>query len=199
MEFRARRGRSALRSPEGVTAQDRFDRKPVHHAEPSPINVHAYGRDSGKPHIPLQKTDRLANPFFVEGSAMDRTIVSANRPWERIVGYSRAVRVGDHIEVSGTAPAGPGGEILAPGDMYGQARESLRIIGDALAELGGSFTDVVRTRVFLSDASRWEEAGRAHGEVFSEVRPANTIVAVSGFVDSAILVEIEVTAILAAE
>jgi enamine deaminase RidA (YjgF/YER057c/UK114 family) len=127
---------------------------------------------------------------------MTRTIVSANRPWERIVGYSRAVRVGNHIEVSGTAAAGADGEILAPGDVYGQARESLRIIGDALAELGASFTDVVRTRVLLIDASTWKDAGRAHGEVFADIRPANTTAAVAGFVDPAILVEIEVTAIL---
>lgn len=122
--------------------------------------------------------------------------VSANRPWEKIVGYSRAVRVGNHIEVSGTAAAGPDGAILAPGDVYGQAKEALRIIEAALGELGASFTDVVRTRVLLSDATRWEEAGRAHGEVFSESRPANTTCAVAGFVDPAILVEIEVTAIV---
>ena len=127
---------------------------------------------------------------------MERTIVSANRPWETIVGYSRAVRVGNHIEVSGTAPAGPDGAILAPGDVYGQTREALRIIGEALTELGASYGDVVRTRVLLQDATRWEEAGRAHGEIFSEIRPANTTCAVNGFVDPAILVEIEVTAIV---
>jgi enamine deaminase RidA (YjgF/YER057c/UK114 family) len=129
---------------------------------------------------------------------MERHNVGANRPWERIVGYSRAVRIGNHIEVSGTAAAGPDGEILAPGDVYGQSQEALRIIGDALRELGGSYADVVRTRILLADASRWEEAGRAHGEVFSDIRPANTTCSVSGFVDPAILVEIEVTAILAA-
>ena len=127
---------------------------------------------------------------------MERRIVSANRPWEKIVGYSRAVRVGNHIEVSGTAPAGPDGQILAPGDVYGQTREALRIIGDALGELGASYDDVVRTRVLLMDASQWQEAGRAHGEVFSEIRPANTICAVNGFVDPAILVEIEATAVV---
>jgi len=128
---------------------------------------------------------------------MERRMVSANRPWEKIVGYSRAVRVGNHIEVSGTAPAGADGAILAPGDVYGQAREALRIIGDALGELGASYGDVVRTRVLLLDASRWEDAGRAHGEVFSEIRPANTTCAVNGFLDPAILVEIEATAIVA--
>jgi enamine deaminase RidA (YjgF/YER057c/UK114 family) len=125
-----------------------------------------------------------------------RRLISANRPWEKIVGYSRAVRVGNILEVSGTAPAGSDGEILAPGDVEGQAREALRIIGEALKEAGASFEDVVRTRVFLTDVSRWEEAGRAHGEVFRDIRPANTIVGVSGFVDPAILVEFEATAIV---
>jgi enamine deaminase RidA (YjgF/YER057c/UK114 family) len=129
---------------------------------------------------------------------MERRRVSAGRPWEVIVGYSRAVRVGEVIEVSGTAPAGPDGEILAPGDVEGQTRAALRIIGEALDELGASFADVVRTRVYMKDVSKWEEAGRAHGEVFRDVRPANTIVGVSGFVDPEILVEIEVTAILSA-
>lgn len=127
---------------------------------------------------------------------MSRQHVSANRPWEAIVGYSRAVRVGNVIEVAGTAAAGPDGEIVAKGDVAGQTRAALRTIGEALEELGGSFGDVVRTRVLLADASTWEEAGRAHGEVFAEIRPANTIAAVSGFVDPDILVEIEVTAIV---
>jgi enamine deaminase RidA (YjgF/YER057c/UK114 family) len=126
---------------------------------------------------------------------MERRNVGANRPWERIVGYSRAVRVGHHIEVSGTAAAGPDGKIVAPGDVYGQAKEALRIIGQALGELGASYADVVRTRVLLLKASRWEEAGRAHGEVFAEIRPANTTCSVAGFVDPAILVEIEATAL----
>lgn len=126
---------------------------------------------------------------------MERQIASANRPWEGIVGYSRAVRVGNVVEVSGTAAAGPDGSILAPGDVYGQTREALRIIGDALEELGASFEDVIRTRVFLTDVSRWEEAGRAHGEVFSEIRPANIIAGVTGFVDPEILVEVEASAV----
>src|SRR5205809_6391640 len=103
---------------------------------------------------------------------MERRLVSANRPWERVVGYSRAVRVGNVVEVSGTAAAGPAGEILAPGDVEGQTREALRIIGEALEEAGASLQDVVRTCVFLLDVSKWEEAGRAHGEVFRDVRPA---------------------------
>ena len=125
-----------------------------------------------------------------------RQRVSADRPWAKVVGYSRAVRVGNIIEVSGTAAAGPDGDIMAPGDVEGQAREALRIIGEALRELGASYRDVVRTRVLMADASRWEEAGRAHGEVFRDIRPATIVVGVGGFVDPAILVEIEATAIL---
>ena len=128
---------------------------------------------------------------------MERLLVSADRPWERIVGYSRAVRAGSVVEVSGTAAAGPDGAILAPGDVYGQAREALRTIGDALRAAGASYEDVVRTRIYVTDISQWQEAGRAHGEVFSEIRPANTTMAVSGFVDPAILVEIEATAVVA--
>lgn len=127
---------------------------------------------------------------------MTRRRVSANRPWENVVGYCRAVRVGDHIEVSGTAAAGVDGEVLCPGDLYGQTREALRIIGEALAELDASYEDVVRTRVFLIDISAWEEAGRAHGEVFSEIKPACAFIGSSGFVDPGLLVEIEATAIV---
>jgi enamine deaminase RidA (YjgF/YER057c/UK114 family) len=127
---------------------------------------------------------------------MTRRSVSANRPWEAVVGYARAVRVGNVVEVSGTASAGPDGTILHKGDVEGQAREALRTIVAALEELGASASDVVRTRVLLLDASKWEEAGRAHGEVFADVRPANTTMAVSAFIDPDILVEIEVTAIV---
>ncbi len=128
---------------------------------------------------------------------MTRAVVKASRPWERIVGYSRAIRVGRIIEVSGTAAAAPDGEILARGDVYGQTRECLRIIGEALQDLGGRFEDVTRTRVFLKDPSRWEEAGRAHGEVFGAILPATTFIGAAGFVDPEILVEIEASALLA--
>jgi enamine deaminase RidA (YjgF/YER057c/UK114 family) len=125
-----------------------------------------------------------------------RHLVSADRSWAKVVGYSRAVRVGNVVEVAGTAAAGPDGSILYPGDVEAQAREALQIIGEALQDAGASFADVVRTRIYLADASTWEAAGRAHGEVFADIRPATTAVAVEGFVDPAILVEIEATAIV---
>lgn len=127
---------------------------------------------------------------------MTRRRVEANRPWAKVMGYSRAVRVGNLVEVAGTAPAAPDGTILSPGDLQGQTRAALATIGEALAELGGSFADVVRTRIYLADASRWEEAARAHGEVFRDIRPANTTVGGLTFVDSGILVEVEVTAVV---
>ena len=127
---------------------------------------------------------------------MSKQLVSANRPWEKIVGYSRAVRVGNVVEVAGTAAADSEGRVIAPGDVYGQTKEILRIIGRALEEAGASLEDVVRTRIYLTDISEWEEAGRAHGEVFSEIRPASTAVGVEGFVHPQLLVEVEATAII---
>src|SRR2546426_4613331 len=96
----------------------------------------------------------------------------------------------------GTAAAGPDGTVLSSGDVEGQTRAALATIGEALGELGASFGDVVRTRILLADASRWEEAARAHGEVFADVRPANTTVGGLAFVDPAILVEVEVSAVV---
>jgi enamine deaminase RidA (YjgF/YER057c/UK114 family) len=126
-----------------------------------------------------------------------RTVVRADRrPWEDVVAYSRAVRVGNVIEVSGTAAAQPQGAIISPGDPAAQARECLRIIVDALEQLGATAADVVRTRVFLADPEHWEAVGRAHGEVFRETRPATTFVGAAGFLNPDILVEIEATAII---
>ena len=122
--------------------------------------------------------------------------MEADRPWAAVMGYSRAVRVGNVIEVAGTAPAAPDGTILSPGDVEGQTRAALATIGGALRELGASFEDVVRTRVLLADEARWEEAARAHGDVFRDIQPANTTVGGLRFIDPAILVEVEVTAIV---
>jgi enamine deaminase RidA (YjgF/YER057c/UK114 family) len=120
------------------------------------------------------------------------------RPLEAQIGFSRAVRIGDVIEVSGTAPTAPDGGAIAPGDAYAQAKAVFEIIGRALAELGGALGDVVRTRIYLTDASRWEEVGRAHGEVFGAVRPSATMIEVSRLLHPDWLVEIEATAVVGA-
>ena len=128
---------------------------------------------------------------------MERQRVSSDRPWDP-VGYSRAVRCGDVIEVAGTTAMGPGDtvEIIAPGDMYGQTKACLGIIVAALAELGAGPEHVVRTRMFVTDISLWDQAGRAHAEVFGEVKPASTMLEVSAFLDPELLIEIEATAIV---
>ena len=123
-----------------------------------------------------------------------RQQVPSNRPWDP-VGYSRAVRVGNLIEVAGTTAGAPDGSVIAPGDMYGQTKACLEIILRALAKLGASAEDVVRTRMFLTDISRWEEAGRAHAEVFGNIKPASTMVEVSKFLKTEYLIEIEATAV----
>jgi len=125
---------------------------------------------------------------------MSRTNISSGRPWEAQAGYSRAVRVGGLFETSLTSPSAPDGSILHAGDVYRQTRLSLQIIGQALAEAGLSFNDVIRTRIYMKDTSRWADAGRAHAEVFSEIRPALSFIGVSGFFDPLIDVEVEVVA-----
>ena len=117
-------------------------------------------------------------------------------PWAEKVGYSRAIRVGDTIYVSGTAPVGEDGEIEAPGDLYGQSKRCLDMIVAALGEAGARPEHVVRTRIYVRDASRWEEVGRAHAEVLGHAKPATTLVEVAGFVHADILVEIEAVAVV---
>ncbi len=126
---------------------------------------------------------------------MERRRIASGSPYERIVGFSRAVRVGPHVYVAGTAPIMPGGAELPP-DVYGQTRRCLEIILAALEEAGASAADVVRTRIYLTRAEDWEEAGRAHGEVFAEVRPTNAVIVVRGFVDPRWLVELEADAVV---
>jgi enamine deaminase RidA (YjgF/YER057c/UK114 family) len=122
---------------------------------------------------------------------MKRRIISSGSPYEKPVGFSRAVRIGNSIAVSGTAPIAEDGSTACPGDLYGQTRHCLSIIREAIEGLGGRLDDVIRTRVFLTDISRWEEAARAHGEYFSDIRPACTFAEVKGLIKSDWLVEIE--------
>jgi enamine deaminase RidA (YjgF/YER057c/UK114 family) len=126
---------------------------------------------------------------------MERHLVSSGSPYEPVVGYSRAVRVGEHVFVAGTAPIMPDGAD-PPSDAYGQAKRCFDIIQQALAEAGASAADVVRTRVYLTDAEHFEGIARAHGELFADVRPANAVIVVTGFVDPRWLVEIEVDAMV---
>jgi len=126
---------------------------------------------------------------------MSRQNISSGSKWEPIVGYSRAVRVGNHVAVSGTTGTKADGSVES-GDLEAQTRQAIQNIVDALSAEGLSVNDVVRTRIYLTDISRWEEAARAHGEVFGEIRPATAMVEVSKLIDPEMLVEIEADLIL---
>ena len=128
---------------------------------------------------------------------MKRQNISSGSPFEKPIGFSRAVRIGNTIAVAGTAPLAEGGGTTCPGDVYGQTRRCLEIIGQAVEAAGGRTEDIVRTRVMLTDIGRWEEAGRAHGEFFGDIRPVCTFVEVSGFIDPEWLVELEADAVVA--
>ncbi|RED55888.1 MULTISPECIES: RidA family protein [Cohnella] len=126
---------------------------------------------------------------------MNRKRVFTGSPWEPLVGYCRAIRIGDRIEVAGTT-AMKDGEVVGVGNPYEQTKFILQTIEQALIELGSGMSDVVRTRMFVTDISKWEEIGKAHGEFFKEVQPAATMVEVQALIDPRLLVEIEVYAIL---
>ncbi|MFC9838685.1 RidA family protein [Rhodococcus sp. NPDC127530] len=126
----------------------------------------------------------------------NRNNVSSGSEWEAKIGYSRAVRIGQLVSVSGTTAAGPDGPV-GGNNLGEQTREALRRIEAALTEAGASTTDVIRTRMYLTDMSRWEEAGIAHGEVFGEIRPATTILEVSALIAPGLLIEIEADAVIA--
>ena len=126
----------------------------------------------------------------------DRQLVSSGSYLEPIIGFSRAVRVGNMVSVGGTAPIAAGGGTAAKGDVYGQARRIFEIIGKALADAGAGFEHVTRTRVILTDIASWDAAAKAHAEIFAEIRPATTVMAVTGLVDPDWLIEIEVDAVI---
>ena len=149
------------------------------------------GQSMQMTHFDIGDNPHLRELHSMEAPAMPRKLISSESYLEPVIGFSRAVRVGQFVAGAGTAPIAAAGGTAAPGDVYGQTIRCLEIIAKAVSEAGGAMANIIRTRIMLTDISSWRDAARAHGEVFREIRPACTFVQVSGFIDPTWLVEIE--------